>query len=165
MTTIVQQRFVHMRRPHVCGLRTTITALNWSGPLTIRSTVEGDVGNEGVDRYRGLSGSHLEPEQSTVVDGALLHTTRTSQSRIRVAVAVKLALAYDVPAGVIVPATGDGALAEELTVPMSAGEPVSGRQAGHCRDIARRRDSRTRRHRARPAGAPARLRRRWWPST
>ena len=47
MTRVVQERFVHMRRPHVCGLRTRITAMNWSGTLSVRSGVDGRVRNVG----------------------------------------------------------------------------------------------------------------------
>ncbi len=88
-TQVVQQRFVHMALPHLAGLRTVITPENWSGPLRIRSCIDGRVENAGVARYRGLSGVHLEHEETRTVGDVDLLVVRTTQSRLRVAVAVR----------------------------------------------------------------------------
>ena len=58
-TQLMQRRLVHMEQPHLAGLETTITALNWSGRLRVRSGVDGAVENTGVKRYRNLSSCHL----------------------------------------------------------------------------------------------------------
>lgn len=52
-TQLMQRRFVHMEQPHLAGLETTITALNWSGRLRVRSGVDGAVENTGVKRSMG----------------------------------------------------------------------------------------------------------------
>jgi trehalose 6-phosphate phosphatase len=122
-TQVVQERFVHMRRPHVCGLRTRITALNWSGTLTLRSGVDGRVRNDGVARYRGLSKEHIEvlSAQPTGIHGVVC-VGRTVQSQIRVALAARTRLAgSDVSAVVQEP----GYVGEELVVPLTSGSEAT----------------------------------------
>jgi trehalose 6-phosphate phosphatase len=86
LTALTQRRFVHMARPHLAGLETTVTAENWSGLLRIRTGIDGTVQNAGVDRYRKLASDHLMPisAESLRPDTVLL-TVETSQSRIRIA--------------------------------------------------------------------------------
>ena len=59
VTAVAQERLVSMSDPHVAALRTTIRAENWTGTLEIYSGLDGLVRNDGVARYRGLSGLHL----------------------------------------------------------------------------------------------------------
>ena len=85
---------------HLAGLETTITALNWSGRLRVRSGIDGSVENTGVKRYRNLSSRHL----STFVaeprgDDLLLLVAETTQSHIRVAVAARNRVVCTNPAG------------------------------------------------------------------
>ena len=118
-TQVVQERFVHMRRPHVCGLRTRITALNWSGTLTLRSGVDGRVRNDGVARYRGLSQQHLEvlSTGSTGVHGVIC-VARTVQSQIRVALATRTRVAGSDVSDVVQEL---GYVGEELVIPLAPG--------------------------------------------
>jgi trehalose/maltose hydrolase-like predicted phosphorylase len=60
-TTIRQRWFVHMEYRHLAGLSVTTTPENWSGPVTVRSAIDGNVTNAGVARYRSLRGDHLIP--------------------------------------------------------------------------------------------------------
>ena len=99
-TQLTQRRFVHMEQPHLAGLETTITALNWSGRLRVRSGIDGAVENTGVKRYRNLSSRHLttlvaEPR----ADDLLLLVAETTQSHIRVAVAARNRIVGDDPGG------------------------------------------------------------------
>ncbi|MEJ2700326.1 MAG: hypothetical protein P8Z70_11790, partial [Desulfuromonadales bacterium] len=50
-TLLRQRRFVHMAERHLAGLETVVRAENWSGPLTVRTALDGRVTNAGVDRY------------------------------------------------------------------------------------------------------------------
>jgi trehalose 6-phosphate phosphatase len=122
-TQVVQERFVHMRRPHVCGLRTRITAVNWSGTLTLRSGVDGRVRNDGVARYRGLSKEHLEvlSAQPTGVQGVIC-TARTVQSQIRIALAVRTGLPDSDVTDVV---QEPGYVAEELVLPLTPGNEAT----------------------------------------
>ncbi len=59
-TSVTQQRFVSMNQAHVAALQTTIVAEDWSGAIEIRSTLDANVCNSGVERYRELASDHLE---------------------------------------------------------------------------------------------------------
>ena len=48
-----------MHLPHVGALETTIVAEDWSGTIEIRSTLDGNVTNSLVERYRDLANEHL----------------------------------------------------------------------------------------------------------
>ncbi|MGW4895575.1 glycoside hydrolase family 65 protein [Kitasatospora sp. NPDC004240] len=60
-TRLTQRRFASQARPHLLALESTFTPENWSGPLEVRSGLDGDVTNRGVARYRGLTERHLVP--------------------------------------------------------------------------------------------------------
>ncbi len=85
---IRSRRLVHMRHPHLGVLRWTLLAEDWSGSVTIRSSLDGSVINAGVPRYRQLNSKHLETVEKghTGEDGVYL-VVQTSQSRIRLALA------------------------------------------------------------------------------
>jgi alpha,alpha-trehalase len=59
-TAVRQRRFVSMDSPNIAALELTITPENWSGPVTVRTALDGDIGNALVARYRELSNRHLE---------------------------------------------------------------------------------------------------------
>ena len=87
---VTQRRFVHMSEPHLAALETTITSENWSGPIELRSALDGTVTNSGVARYRGLRGDHLLPvEQGQVGDDRIYLQVRTRQSRTFIAQAAR----------------------------------------------------------------------------
>ena len=89
-TLVIQRRFVHMGAAHLGALEMTIVPENWSGPLHVRSEIDGTVTNSGVPRYRELAGRHLIPRHACALppDGMLL-VAETSQSHIRIAEAVR----------------------------------------------------------------------------
>ncbi|MGA9493589.1 MAG: trehalose-phosphatase, partial [Mycobacterium sp.] len=58
-SSLTQQRFAAMHMPHVGALQTTIVAEDWSGTIEIRSTLDGNVTNSLVERYRDLANDHL----------------------------------------------------------------------------------------------------------
>jgi alpha,alpha-trehalase len=89
-TTLASRRFVHLGSEHLAGLETIITAENWSGPLHIRSALDGRVVNAGVERYQALNNKHLEPlESAPVGDEGIYLKVQTSQSRLHVAEAAR----------------------------------------------------------------------------
>jgi alpha,alpha-trehalase len=86
VTQVAQRRFVDMFQPHLAALEITIVGENWSGPIEVRSALDGTVINAGVARYRGLRGDHLAPvEQGAVDDDGVYVQVQTRQSRIIVA--------------------------------------------------------------------------------
>ena len=89
-TTVTSRRFVHMGYEHYAGLELTITPENWSGPLHLRSGLDGRVVNAGVERYKGLNNKHLHPlETAEVEDDGIFLLMETTQSKLRVAEAAR----------------------------------------------------------------------------
>jgi trehalose/maltose hydrolase-like predicted phosphorylase len=90
LSTLIQRRFVSMDDPRFAGLETTVVAEDWSGPLEVRSGIDGDVVNGGVPRYRDLANRHLiHLERGPVDEDAVRLVVETSQSHIRVGLATR----------------------------------------------------------------------------
>lgn len=87
-TSLLERRFVHMRHCHLAGLETTILPHNWSGVLTIRSALDGQVVNA-TAVYESASKKHLKPVESSVEDNILYLKMQTVQSCISVAQAAR----------------------------------------------------------------------------
>ncbi len=83
-TRVETIRLVSMEEPHLAAIRYTVTPLNYSGRLTIRSSLDGDVINYGVERYRPLESRHLERGKGSVENGDLKLETRTNESKVTV---------------------------------------------------------------------------------
>ena len=83
-----ERRIVSMANPHLAALSVRLSAVDWSGRLTVRSGLDGDVVNDGVERYRGLANRHLETvhTEQTAPDTIFL-LSQTNQSRLYLAMA------------------------------------------------------------------------------
>src|SRR6185312_12810624 len=82
-TSLTQHRFVAMHVAHIAALETNIVAEDWSGAIEIRSTINGNARNSGVDRYRDLASTHLtSPDMRALSENSVLLTTATTQSQI-----------------------------------------------------------------------------------
>ena len=90
---VLQRRIAAMHMPHACALETTIWAEDWSGTIEVRSVIDGDVRNSGVERYRALSDDHLVVTSISELsaDSSLL-VCETVQSRVPIAVAARTTL-------------------------------------------------------------------------
>lgn len=123
-TSLSQRRLVHMTRVSTGALETHIRAENWSGRLTVRSTIDGAVQNRNVERYRDLSGEHLE-----ILDrwhgepGTSFLRSRTNQSRIEIVTGIRHRLWVEgeqwQPERK--PISEDGLVGEELTITLDKG--------------------------------------------
>jgi len=90
-TAVSSRRIVHMADPHLAAIELRLTARNWSGRVCVRSALDGEVVNAGVERYRQLNGKHLEPLQSgRVGENGIYLIIQTNQSRLHVAEAARL---------------------------------------------------------------------------
>ncbi|MFH8384627.1 glycoside hydrolase family 65 protein [Kitasatospora sp. NPDC018058] len=90
-TRLVQRRLASQARPHLLALESTFTAENWSGPLEVRSGLDGDVANTGVDRYRGLTERHLVPAgQGVDAAGLLRLEADAARSPLRIALCARV---------------------------------------------------------------------------
>ncbi|MFG0284646.1 MAG: glycoside hydrolase family 65 protein [Phycisphaerales bacterium JB039] len=113
-STIHTRRFISMARPHLAAIEWTLTPRDWSGPLVIRSEIDGSVTNSGVGRYQDLNGDHLRIEQ-TGRDGeqTVYLVARASQSMLRVALAARHRLTSPDADG---PAASGKSFADQLRV-------------------------------------------------
>ncbi len=127
-SSLKQQRFAAMHMPHVGALQTTIVAEDWSGTIEIRSTLDGNVTNSLVERYRDLANHHLGLVEKREISGnSVLLSVRTTQSRIPIAMAARSVVWRD---GTAVPATyrlvDQGAeIGHDITVELSLGETLT----------------------------------------
>jgi beta-phosphoglucomutase family hydrolase len=90
LLAVVQRRLVSMHNPHLATLETTLTPLGWNGVVSVRTGIDAAVSNTNVRAYADRTAKHLvsptfeNPDVNTV-----LCTVHTSQSELRIAVAVR----------------------------------------------------------------------------
>ncbi len=90
ITKVESFRFASMENMHAAALKYKITPLNYSGLVSVASTLNGAIINQGVERYKPLNSKHLKP----LLQGGEANTTylkvKTTQSEIEIAEASKL---------------------------------------------------------------------------
>ncbi|HXU97003.1 MAG TPA: beta-phosphoglucomutase family hydrolase, partial [Jiangellaceae bacterium] len=86
---VVQRRLVSMDRPHLAGLETTLVPEGWSGRISIRSGVDTRVVNGNAVESRLLANRHLTQPTVEYLGDTLLVEVQTTQSKIRIATAVR----------------------------------------------------------------------------
>jgi len=90
VTRVQSRRFVSQASPHVAVLETTFTAEDWSGPLTVRSAVDGRVANRNVAADRLLAHLHLMPRTARELnEDSVLLEVETTRSGIHIAMAAR----------------------------------------------------------------------------
>lgn len=89
-TKITSQRLASMASPHTAALHYTITPINYTQPITIRSGLDGTVTNAGVARYRDLNAKHLEVIETGGERDTTYLRAKTTQSEIEITEAAKL---------------------------------------------------------------------------
>jgi trehalose-phosphatase len=141
-TSVTQRRFASMNQAHVAALQTTIVPENWSGRIDIRSTLDANVSNGGVDRYRELGGNHFGEVKSSVLNAdSVLMTLRTNESQVPVAIAARTTAwcgdnvaittyrvvddRFDIGHEIVVDAVQGRALTVEKTVTLVTGRDVA----------------------------------------
>jgi len=116
-----------MGRPGVAALQWQLTPLNWSGTLELRTAIDGQVANHGVERYRDLTSEHLTDitTDQAAADTVTLAAT-ASQSRLRVAQAVRTRVMQDGATTETARETmlSDRVAAQHLTIGCEAGQPI-----------------------------------------
>lgn len=86
-----EQRLVSMSDMHLGALQLTLTAENWSGPVTIRSGIDGRIVNAGAKLYQKFNGVHLKELTGEIVgEDTVFLMARTSQSQLGVAEAARM---------------------------------------------------------------------------
>lgn len=96
ITRMDERRLVSMADRHLAGQHIELIAENWSGALTLRAGIDGDVSNAGVLRYRPYDGRHLtdlvpdQPDFETLTLDA-----ETSRSQLAVSLAARIRLSVN----------------------------------------------------------------------
>jgi beta-phosphoglucomutase family hydrolase len=94
-TRIESKRIASMENPHLAALQYRILPINYAENITVRTGLNGNLTNEGVERYHQLNSKHLEP----VAQGRNAHinylVVKTNQSNIEIAEASKLLVSLD----------------------------------------------------------------------
>lgn len=126
-TEVSSTRLVSMAEPHLCALRYSVTALNYSGTIRFRSRLRGDIINDGVDRYRGLASQHLEPSHESGEGVLSSLVVSTTQSKIDVALAARLGLRHSSSRAdpEVVVETSTSQVSSEFEVAVDEGETIS----------------------------------------
>ncbi len=94
-TLVESFRFAGMHEMHLAGLEYRITPLNYSGKITVCSSIDGNIKNEGVERYKSLNSLHLEPVEAKA-DGNLSYVfVRTNQSKTDIVEAARLRIEHN----------------------------------------------------------------------
>ncbi len=127
---VLQRRIVSMAEPHLAALETTLTAVGWSGTLSVRSGCDTGVTNSNVPEDAQLANRHLTAvtvsSSEAGPDAAELTVqARTSGSRIGIALALRTRISGGVP-----PQPGSGA----GWTPAGLPEPAGGMH-GHRFDL------------------------------
>lgn len=88
ITAIDSHRLASMSNPHLAAIQYTITPLSYSGHITIRSGINGDIINEGVERYKQLNQKHLKPGEEGHQGNTIYVAVETTQSGVTICEAV-----------------------------------------------------------------------------
>lgn len=94
-TSIESSRIASMANPHIGAIKYTITPLNYSDNITIKSELDGNTINSGVKRYRALSSKHYDLVKQGREKDISFILVRTNQSQIDIALAAKLIISID----------------------------------------------------------------------
>ncbi|MBT6998441.1 MAG: glycoside hydrolase family 65 protein [Prolixibacteraceae bacterium] len=91
-TEINSSRIVSMSNPHLAAIKYKIKPLNYSGLIEIKSTLNGNIINDGVSRYRDLNQKHLKPVAQGNDNEISWLSVETTKSAIEIAQAAKFAI-------------------------------------------------------------------------
>ncbi len=89
-TLIESKRIASMDNPHLASLKYYITPLNYSDKITIKTGIDGNIINAGVERYKQLNSRHLEPLSQGIEKALNYVLVKTNQSNIIIAEASKI---------------------------------------------------------------------------
>ncbi|NCA85094.1 MAG: beta-phosphoglucomutase family hydrolase [Clostridia bacterium] len=94
-TLVQSRRTASMANPHLAALKYSVSPINYSGTITIRSLLDGDLINDGVKRYRDLNQHHLQPGEAGAEGMLSWLQVSTTQSAIDIALAARLKVSVE----------------------------------------------------------------------
>ncbi|MBI9039293.1 MAG: beta-phosphoglucomutase family hydrolase [Bacteroidales bacterium] len=89
-TEIKSQRIASMENPHLATIQYSIKPLNYSGKITVKTGINGNLINDGVDRYKQLNQRHLKSFAEGGEKNNAFVVVKTTQSDIEIAEAYKI---------------------------------------------------------------------------
>jgi trehalose/maltose hydrolase-like predicted phosphorylase len=90
VTSIQSRRLSSMYNYHLAGIKWILTPQNWSGQITVRSGIDGNIINNNVARYRQLNQNHIQVlEKGSFNKSSHYMLSQTKQSQIRMAQAIR----------------------------------------------------------------------------
>lgn len=128
---LLQRRLVSMATPNLAALETVITAVGWSGGVSIRSGCDTDVTNSNVPEDASLSSRHLGSVQAAASAAGpgvagLTVEVRTVTSGIGIALALRTEVSgAGGPAGSGIPEQLGGLHTHRFERSVNAGEPLT----------------------------------------
>ena len=87
---IVSERMASMENPHLAYLKYRVTPINFNGKIELKTGIEGNIINDGVERYRQLNQHHINVEKVLAKQGTLQLTAKTTQSDIHIVTTAKV---------------------------------------------------------------------------
>jgi HAD superfamily hydrolase (TIGR01509 family) len=94
-TRIESRRMASMADPHLASIQYTLTPLNYGGEITLSSGINGDIINDGVERYKQLNQKHLKPREQGCRENLIWVSADTTQSGINIVEAAIHRLFYN----------------------------------------------------------------------
>jgi len=89
ITRIKSKRLASMANPHLCAMQYDITPVNYSDTIYIRSSIDGNIINDGVARYSDLHSKHLSGVSSGKTKDLIFLHVQTNCSKYRIAISAK----------------------------------------------------------------------------
>jgi len=89
ITRVESKRFASMANMHCAAISFSITPENYSSEITIRSSIDGSVENDGVARYRALNKKHLSFVEGGEFEDGIYLCVETNQSHVQIAMSAK----------------------------------------------------------------------------
>ncbi len=83
-------RLISMDNKNTAAIEYSITPLNYSGKIYIKSGIDGNIINDGVPRYRSLNQNHLTNTKTGKTDNILWLKSNTSESNIEINIAANI---------------------------------------------------------------------------
>ncbi|MBX9718538.1 MAG: HAD-IA family hydrolase [Microbacteriaceae bacterium] len=122
---VMQTTYVSMDDAHLAVMETRLTALGWSGPVTIRTGIDAGIRNENVPASIGSDSTHLGPPTFTPVGDTILCEVQTRQSGITVATAAHVKFPRDNVAWDGPGVTTGRRYRRDVSLTLADGEPVT----------------------------------------
>ncbi len=89
-TMVESVRLVSMANKHLAALEYSITPLNYSGTISIKTGIDANIINDGVARYRDLNQKHLGKANCGSQENIIWLSTETTQSKIKLDIAAQI---------------------------------------------------------------------------